>query len=357
MSVLWVLLSMTCVAVGSHAATLDKAVLAAESRTADVNLNIKMCYYCDANCIAYIGTSKTDSASVYTYLRSVTALIETKLNTIPGYSFTLVPHYAWLMSYDKRFLYWKGKSFTGSGVSLMGDVSTNFWNVWKFPGADDKTLTDIALEKGCDAEFLLVDPYDSLWNYGDGVSAVANMMGICSKQAFGMVKANKNVERMATLMAHEFGHIMGMFHDGNLDQSYGMCDRLVTISAGVITPAMCDTLREQCTARTHHCADGQQNCVMSAAVGRETKYSGCSKAYLDMYTYMAKALPTMYSFDCVTEDGKRHFDDNEEAEKMTDDQNASIDMFLKRASKSQMRRSDGDQIPPQNFLDLFDAED
>jgi len=264
-------------------------------KKAVTNYHINMCFYCDDNCLAKIGG--TDN--VGNYYDDIASRVQTMLNTIypSKYQFTTSAAHKIMPKKAIPFLYFKKKADTSKNAVLLSNVNENFWTF--------KGLYQQSMDAGCDADFLTVSADDMLWasNYVGSVSGIANMMAMCSGYAFSAVKLNPDSTRMATLIAHELGHILGMGHDEAGES--GMDCNFSGQYAVLNTP--CNKVATECTASTHGCADGQNNCLMSASVGRETKYSTCSKAYFDWYSEMANLVrnPASYDLTCIEASDKK----------------------------------------------------
>jgi len=265
------------------------------AKKAVTNYHINMCFYCDDNCLAKIGGAD----HVGNFYEDIASRVQSMLNTIypSKYQFTTSAAHKIMPKKAIQFLYFKRKADSSKNAVLLANVNENFWTY--------RDLYQKSMDAGCDADFLTVSADDMLWasNYVGNVDGIANVMGMCSGYAFSAVKLNPDSTRMATLVAHELGHILGMSHDGvgdaGTDCSFGGKYAVLT--------APCNRVATECTASNHGCADGPNNCLMSESVGTETKYSTCSQAYFDWYSEMANLArnPDSYDLTCIEASDKK----------------------------------------------------
>jgi len=258
--------------------------------------HINMCYFCDATCLA---TLKASPQGAVNYLGQVTNGIQDRVRTLMGAS-TTVSMQGYLLKFPvpaRTYLLFKSGSFKGKGLELLSNVATNFWKVW-VPAryTNKKPLYDFTSRQGCDVNFLIVSRYDALWGpkYAGRIDGEASTMGICAKHSFGMVKLNPDPVMMATLISHEVGHLLGLYHDaGPLEAGWaGNCAKF---------PGMpvCPALTSACKNGNHGCPNGEGNCIMNPAVGTESQYSACSKAYWAGFQLLTKVMPNAFSLSCI----------------------------------------------------------
>lgn len=259
--------------------------------------NVNMCFYCDNNCIAMIG-----AADVGAYYDEIAERVGAMLNTLDPskYAFTTAALYKLTPGVSIPYLYFKRKTDNSRGAVLLSNVNDNFWN---FRG-----LYQYSVDHGCNADFLTIAPSDSIWasNYVGGISGIANMMAVCTPHSYSTVKLISNRARMAALVGHELGHLLGMFHDGPAeDYPEATCAYFETKASPSLGPP-CRAVSTACGA-DHGCPDGANNCLMSASVGTETKFSACSAAYFDIYAQVAAIVqsPASYSMLCIAQDKRR----------------------------------------------------
>jgi len=257
-----------------------------------------MCYFCDKTCLA---TLKTSASGAVDFLNQVTSGIEARMKTLMGAS-TTVSMQGYLLKFPvpaKSYLLFKSGRSRATGVELLANVANNFWDVW-VPRryTQRQPLNTFTQTQGCDVNMLLVSQYDNLWTsrYAGDIDGEAASFGICVGHAFGIVKLKPNAAQMATLLSHEVGHLLGLFHDGPL----------ATMWAEHCTayPDMpqCAALTAQCTAASHNCPNGQAQCVMNPAVSDEGSYSECSKAYFEGFKGLTEIAPTSFSLACLSEE-------------------------------------------------------
>lgn len=280
--------------------SLGGPISAQETRSVKA-FHINMCFYCDNNCIMAMGARSV--ADVERYYDGIASIVQSQLNTLDSskWSFTTKALFKLRPGVSIPYLYFKRRSDTSTGFVLLSNVNENFWNF--------NNLFAFSVSKGCDADFLTIAPGDDIWksNYVSDVDGIANMMAVCTPHSFSTVKLNPSVEGMAVLVGHELGHLLGMFHDGESeDYSEAQCQYYENNIDASLGPA-CRKVAEVCTAGDHGCPDGQGNCIMSAAVGRETKFSACSKAYFDIYEQTAAVIrdPNSYDLTCIEAGGKK----------------------------------------------------
>jgi len=255
---------------------------------------INMCYFCDTTCVTTLGMPANQ---VLNYMSDVTAGIQRRLATLMGSGVT-VNRYGYLLQFPmpaQTYLLFKSGSFNGKGLELLSHIAQNFWANWK-PAQIKKALNEFLVQNGCDINFLMVSSYDDVWTdqFAGQIAGEAITMGICTGHAFGMVKLNKDTEAMASLLAHEVGHTLGLYHDGALSPLW--------VNACAQFPGFptCADLKAKCTAGNSQCADGEGNCIMNPRIGpNDVQYSECSKAYWAGFVEMASIPGLPYSLDCI----------------------------------------------------------
>jgi len=235
-----------------------------------------MCVFCDAMCIKQITAA---GYTTDTYFGAITKDMNAFLDGIDaGGMFTLSYK---LMPGSDTYLDWFGDS-TLTGEQLMVAINNNFWK--------KSGLYKLATSYGCDVDFLISSGSDPAWSKLSPVSGVANMMQLC-QASYSTVKMSDDPSATASLVMHEFGHMVGLYHDGPLDKAYTSMAKYFE-DGGIL--AACSS---QYDALTANCVEGVSG-IMSAVVGG-TAYSPCSSAYFKMFTCLVNVMPSWYSTSCV----------------------------------------------------------
>jgi len=239
-----------------------------------------MCVFCDTMCenqIVGAGSSLDD------YFGSVTDAMNTILQSIDaGSSFSLAYK---LQPGSEMYLNWFQSPSASNSVDKLASINDAFWS--------GSGLWDMSVNYGCDVDFMMASSNDPSWNYLGSVAGIANMMQLCLG-SFSVVKMSSIPSNTASLMMHEFGHMIGAYHDGPLDDaftslaSYFAPGGMLSACSGEYS-----TLESECTTST---PNGH---VMDAVVHGATTFSSCSNAYFNMFLCMADVMPTWYSTDCV----------------------------------------------------------
>lgn len=254
---------------------------------------INMCYFCDSTCRRTLGMTK---GQVKAWLSDVTAGVQTRLQSLMGPSSSVSRH-GFLLDFPlpgSSYLMFKSQGMNQGGVDLLTNIATNFWDTWKPRPLGGASLNDYLLNNGCDVNFLIVSKYDNVWTapYAGDVAGQAYTMGVCQGTSYGMVNLETDAEKMATLIAHETGHLLGISHDGALATMWSE-----HCSAYPGMPA-CGPLLEHCTASNAGCADAD-GCVMEPAIDTNAQFSECSKAYWHGFLALTQALPDVFSVQCI----------------------------------------------------------
>jgi len=306
--------------------------------------------------------SRAAGAKIQNMMRDIAGGIQSRLNTLTGYSFTVTPKYAWIINYapsSKHMAYALDK--TNRGIDLVIDVNEGFWERWTTSAHSQvfgaSTLVGAAGVRGCDAQFVMVSPYDPMWDYSNGIDAVANTMAMCGDESYGLVKANQDVDAMATLQAHELGHILGMMHDEPFDAAHYPCQHpVIATECGWVTGNCSDAINQ-------NCADDSGSCVMVASVNGEETFSGCSAAYMTLYVKIASVAPQI-STDCMVPQKKKRsllerlvgvsIDENQFAGKPAMDRDVEDDVWVDLGGPfSKKRFAFADFINNQDIENLY----
>jgi len=236
-----------------------------------------MCVFCDDMCLAQIAGAGLTTDS---YFDTITADMNGFLQDIDAgslitLSFKLIPGAPVYMNW------FADTSLTGE--ELLVAINKGFW--------EDSGLYDMATSYGCDIDFLVASSDDPAWNNLGSVAGVANMMQLCQK-SFSVVKMSSNPDNTAALIMHEFGHMLGMYHDGQLDEGYTSLESY--FGPGQVLGGCAENYNTLAGA----CVPGISGNLMSATVGSGS-FSDCSVAYFDMFMCLAEVMPAWYSTACV----------------------------------------------------------
>jgi len=242
---------------------------------------VNMCFVCDKYCTRAIG------GRPQRYFNGLAGAVSKLFNTLGYHDWQIKNHKVVggglkVKSYYRMFANRRAK-----GVSLVASVSNKFW----------KKLWGKARSIGCDIGFAVVNKRDYLWRKASGIDGVANMFKVCSGHSFGVIKTIRDGSLMATTLAHEVGHLFGMYHDGALNRRIAKMSAKLSAKPGV-GPVIKD-LKQFCTAGNHYCPYGANKCVMRAS-GQGTKgFSKCSMAYLELFFALSKTYPSFYHTECI----------------------------------------------------------
>jgi len=186
-------------------------------------------------------------------------------------------------------------------LTYLNNLSWGKYGFWK-KGVD----------KGCDVDFLLVKQSDPVWrNHITNVVGVAGQGSLCLS-SYGTVKEFTNPFKTAQIVAHEFGHMVGLRHD-----DIGVHHSLTTYQAwfepGQVAHE-CAYAYEDVKLKCHNIWDCGCNdpyytmplgnelhqCIMSPIVeGTSSTYSECSHAYYELYICFTGIWPGSFSTVCA----------------------------------------------------------
>jgi len=254
----------------------------------ETDLQINMCYFCDNRCSSDILAA--NYPSTHAYFNALSALVETDLNSMDGYTFHVNTHIVLVANIVIQG-YWYLDTGAGSDLDMLASVNDNFWtahNMWQ-----------TGLAYGCDAGFHTITESDYIWNnnYCGHLDGVANMFQICNSGSYATMRLELNLAQMSTLCAHELGHLCGLYHDDGVDEAFGPYHDYFMTNP-VIAPIY-QNLVENCQIGNEHCPDGPYHCIMSASVATQTSFSGCSVAYFNMFLGLANQIPSLYEDGCL----------------------------------------------------------
>lgn len=249
---------------------------------------IVTCVYCDNRCVASALASGYAQAKDYfdITIGEMNRIVQDPDEGLDGemsfeLKFLMLPYTITEMS-------WFFDYSVSTSEELLTAINNKFWA--------DTGLYNTATGNGCDVDFLVGAQLDPAWQYMGSVQGIANMFQLCLK-AYSTVSMNSNPMLTAKLMTHEFGHMIGMYHDGSLNAaftsmaSYFDAGNMLADCAGEFA-----ALQGSCTSGDSGCASGR--CIMSPTVDG-TEFSDCSLAYYDMFKCLVGVMPTFYSDLCT----------------------------------------------------------
>jgi len=237
-----------------------------------------MCVFCDDMCLNQIAGAgyTTDSYFDAILLNMNTHLQSLDSGSTFALSFKLIPG-------SPIYMDWFADSSL-SGEALLTAINDAFWA--------GTGLYDMANSYGCDVDFLMASADDPAWNTMGGVAGIANMMQLC-QMSFSVVKMSNNPGSTATLMSHEFGHMIGAYHDGPLDSGY------TNLESYFAAGGMLSSCGNEYDNLVVECSGGIDGYIMDAVVSGATTFSSCSVAYFDMFLCLSDVMPQYYSVACV----------------------------------------------------------
>jgi len=260
--------------------------------------SLDICYFCDAECQTILRRTmgSANGADLYTtaltgaiakLLKQVDPLINARMLLTIKHNTAV--NLAWFNRNDHS-----QEALANANAGLWGDMTGLFSNAQK---------------AGCDMAIALFYD-DSSFDYS-GVIGIANMMQICDDMAYAVVKLYPtSPSRQMAITAHEIGHILGMYHDFEMEPQYEK-------------PMMREMFPEEIAAMERWCVDDENSgcedtvadrCIMhETPVGgavMPTMFSKCSIANYNMYRSLSVVAPTMYERDCFLTHAPADFDDS-----------------------------------------------
>jgi len=265
-------------------------------RTGDSdNLGIGMCFYCDQRCEDQLGEMGFSDANSY-FAQIVTEMNPLMANLHEGIVMELV---AVLMPHKVMEMSWMLDTSATTAVEELTDINRKFWQ--------DSGLYNYAVNYNCDVDFYVVSDQDPAWVFMGEVDGIADMFQMCL-HSFSTVKLlGESVFDQARLIAHETGHLFGIYHDGPMANDYIRDE--AAFEPGQPLEDCADELadlKQYCVAEDDcGCTEEEQlgsGCVMNAVPGGNA-FSECSKAYFNMWYCLSQFYPTLYSTACIGDNG------------------------------------------------------
>lgn len=152
---------------------------------------------------------------------------------------------------------------------------------------------------GCDVAFYTTSE-DYAFDFSNMIG-LGNTLAMCGIYSHGMLKLFDDMERTAILLAHEIGHIIGVYHDdGTMNADYLPLMDTYPVEVGNIMLAC------ELSPVLDGCDDPVGICVMDPSpyttMGAPFMYSDCSHAYYDMYLKLSEDYPSWYQTECFVND-------------------------------------------------------
>jgi len=262
-----------------------KRELAKAERAEAPARRVVTCVYCDNRCVAKAASSGYASAKDYfdVTIAEMNRIVQSGLDENMSFELTFV-----LLPYTITEMSWFFDYSATTSEELLTAINNKFWK--------DSGLFDMAAGNGCDVDFLAGAPEDPAWNYMGSIEGIANMFQLCLS-SYSTVMMNPNPVSLAKLMTHEFGHMLGIYHDGALNVAFtGMAEYFAPGQMMGECETEFEVLTGACNVGSVGCPSGK--CIMAATVDG-TEWSDCSKAYYSMYNCLVDVMPTYYSDTCT----------------------------------------------------------
>jgi len=251
------------------------------------NHHVVTCVYCDNRCVAKAKASGYDDSKEYfdMVIGEMNRIIK-GLDEGMDFELTFV-----MLPYTITEMSWFFDYSATTSEQLLTAINNKFWK--------DSGLYSMAQTQGCDIDFLVADGSDPAWNYMGSIAGIANMFQLC-QAAYSTVLMNPNPISLAKLMTHEYGHMIGLYHDGALNVAFTSMKSPTDYFAPGQMMAGCaaeyDDADAACNAGSVGCPSGK--CIMAATVDG-TDWSDCSKAYYSMFNCLVDTMPMYYNDACT----------------------------------------------------------
>jgi len=251
---------------------------------------LDLCFFCDAVCrqkILQSGDCYRDPSAYFTKVTNLASewISSMDMNITLRHHITVPAKMGMTYVVPFRALY----DSSDYGLHVLANAGDKFFSTG---------MMDLFQQNGCEAVFLIADTYSSIWDI-TSADAYANLMSMCKDNAYGIMRLSTySPYNQAALIAHEVGHMLGAFHDGDLDNSYVRNDERFR---GYFGDEIMDELNVQCDAENIQCPFWSGECLMKYSwyQGIPSKFSGCTKAYIEMWKLTAQKWPMFFSADCI----------------------------------------------------------
>jgi len=235
---------------------------------------INLCILCDVKCKGRITAAGTTPTAFFT---AVTTKVSKAFSTLDPDLKVTFGGVTELAQSINMMDYTSSKDTAGFGAANLA-----FW----------QNRIESFRSRGCDSSFAVISNEDPIFS-GGSVIAIANMMAMCKSNSHGLAKYYSSKGTMAGVIAHEMGHQVGAYHDGELNSAYAnsaLRSRFAEAFA---------KLDEACTSSVPAMKE-----MYDMAVGVRHQFTSCSKAYYNMWRELAGKYSPIYDTSCL-DDSRR----------------------------------------------------
>lgn len=245
------------------------------------NKTVNMCFFCDKHCRELI----EERYSMEEFFKEIGDIITKNFhNSNLNLTIAIKDVYEFKKNINLE-KYDNGKG----GKDQLSVISKNFWEHKDF-------YKQMKAKYNCGVGYVLQPFNDAFWKTSSK-EGISTMFGLCQEDGYGVVELNaEDVRATATLLSHELGHEMGMYHDdANLDPSVFAMDKNSQYKKYVE-----DILKWCGPDNDNGCKDIAGACIMNPAPNAFSPYpsmfSECSVAYLKYYI----TIPlSEYNHSCI----------------------------------------------------------
>lgn len=242
---------------------------------------LDVCFFCDLACVNVLNHYYGDDG-VDHFISQTMDGVAAELRTLHPY-IDARKHLVVTMGMDLQLAWFNGNDRTPEALAtanmgLWGELTGMYHD---------------AREEGCDAGFAMFDS-DNAFLYS-GIEGIANTFQACSDLSFSIIKLYpQDYSHQVALVAHEMGHLVGLYHDGPMNPVYEALRPLYPLGV--------NHLETTCASEGSGCADPSGYCIMSAVSGAgdgyATQFSNCSIEYFRMFREIARDFPMIYDASC-----------------------------------------------------------